>query len=46
VTTSDDGVSWSTPARINDDPPWFDDWLPEVGVLARGYTYAMWFELA
>ncbi len=41
---SDDGTSWSTPARINDDPPWFDDWLPEVGVSREGYPYAMWFD--
>jgi len=44
TTFSDDGTSWSTPARINDDPPWFDDWLPEVGVSREGYTYAMWFD--
>jgi hypothetical protein len=44
VSHSDDAVSWSTPVRVNDDPGWFDGWLPEVGVGADGYPYAIWFD--
>ena len=44
VSGSDDGAAWLTPIRVNDDDPWLDDWLPEVGVSAEGYPYAMWFD--
>lgn len=44
TTWSDDGVSWSPSTRVNDDPPWYDNWLPEIGVSSEGYPYAMWFD--
>ena len=44
VAHSDDGSTWSTPARINDDAAYYDDWLPEVSVGADGCPYVMWFD--
>src|SRR5207247_2315971 len=43
VAWSDDAASW-TPSRINDEPPGFDDWLPEVAVASDGFPYGMWFD--
>jgi hypothetical protein len=36
VGFADDGHTWSTPVRVNDSPPYFDDWLPEVAVDQSG----------
>lgn len=44
VTWSDDGMNWSTPSRVNDDPPGFDDWLPEVAVAGDGFPYVKWYD--
>ena len=44
IASSDDGVSWSTPVRANDSPPYFDDFLPEVAVDGRGYVYVDCFD--
>ena len=44
VTWSDNGVAWSTPARLNDDPVGYDLFLPEVAVGADGSPYATWFD--
>jgi hypothetical protein len=44
VSYSDDGTTWSTPARPSDDLARFDNWLPEVAVGADGMPYAMWFD--
>jgi len=44
VVSSTDGVTWSAPARMNDDPPWLDDWLPEVAAACDGNVYGMWFD--
>lgn len=41
---SDNGVAWSTPVRVPDDPGYFDDWLPEVAVAANGKPYVTWFD--
>ncbi len=41
---SDDGSTWSTPTRMNDDAVGFDNWLPEVGVGGDGMPYGMWFD--
>ena len=43
VSSSDDGIAWSTPSRVNDDPGRFDDWFPEVAV-ADGRPYVVWFD--
>ncbi len=45
VAHSDDGLTWtSAPVLVNDDPPYFDDWLPEVAVDANGVAYVEWFD--
>ena len=45
VTSSNDGVTgWTVPARVNDDPGRFDNWLPEVGVGGQGLPYVMWYD--
>ncbi len=44
VGFSDNGTTWSTPTRPNDDLGHFDDWLPEVVVGADGMPYVMWYD--
>ncbi len=44
VATSDDGITWSTPAALSDDAVGFDAFLPEVAVAADGGVYAAWFD--
>jgi hypothetical protein len=44
LATSDDGASWSTPVRLNEDPVGFDNWLPEVAVAPDGGVYATWYD--
>ena len=41
---SDDGTTWSTPARVNDGGVGFDEFLPEVAVGADGCPYVTWFD--
>jgi hypothetical protein len=44
VTTSDNGTSWTTPARVNTDPGYFDNWLPEVGVGGSSLPIVIWYD--
>ncbi|HET7225004.1 MAG TPA: FlgD immunoglobulin-like domain containing protein [Candidatus Eisenbacteria bacterium] len=44
VTHSDDGSTWSTPTRVNDDNPGFDEFLGEIAVSPDGCPYASWFD--
>jgi hypothetical protein len=44
VAHSDDGSVWAPATRANDDPPYFDDWLPEVTVGADGMAYVAWYD--
>jgi hypothetical protein len=44
VAHSDDGVTWSEPVRVNDDPPGYDNWLPEVAVATDGSAYVCWYD--
>jgi len=44
VDYSDDGVVWSIPARVNDDPAYLDNWLPEVAVSNLSRVYAIWYD--
>jgi hypothetical protein len=44
VAWTDDGASWSTPARVNDDAAGYDDWLPEVAAGGDGCVYATWYD--
>lgn len=44
VSYSDDGTTWSLPARVNDSAPWFDGIFPEVAVDDRGDVHAFWHD--
>jgi hypothetical protein len=44
ITHSDDGLIWTQPVRANSDPPWLDNWLPEVAVGPLSEVYASWFD--
>ncbi len=44
VTSSADGITWGVPVRVNDDDPWYDDWLPEVAAGPDGSVYAEWYD--
>ncbi len=44
VTFSDNGTSWATSRRVNEESAFFDDWLPEVAVGADGTPYIMWYD--
>jgi hypothetical protein len=42
--SSDFGTTWSTPARVNDDPGTLDNWLPEIAVADVGRPYVIWYD--
>lgn len=44
VIWSDDGITWSTPVRIDDDAPGYDLVYPELAVASDGAVYATWFD--
>jgi hypothetical protein len=44
VKRSDDGVIWMPAVRVNDDLPYYENWLPEVAVGADGSPYVTWFD--
>uniref|UniRef100_A0A832I2I1 T9SS type A sorting domain-containing protein n=1 Tax=Eiseniibacteriota bacterium TaxID=2212470 RepID=A0A832I2I1_UNCEI len=44
TTSSGTATTWSTPVRINDEPGWFDDWLPEIAVAGNHQAYAIWYD--
>jgi hypothetical protein len=44
VASSANGISWGAPVRINDDLPYYDNWLPEVAVPSDGNVYALWYD--
>src|SRR5262249_26301868 len=44
VSYSDDALHWSVPVRPSDDPPHFDDWLPELAVGGDGHPYLAWYD--
>lgn len=41
---SDDGATWSTPVRLNDDSPWFDNEFPELTVDEQCKAHAYWHD--
>jgi len=46
VVSSADGLTFPAPGggtRVNTDPPYFDNWLPEVAVAGDGRVYAFWY---
>ncbi len=44
VSWSDDGTTWSTPVRLNDDDPWYDGVFPEIAVDDRGIAHCYWHD--
>jgi len=44
VAHSDDGLTWSAPARANDSPAGYDDWLPELAAAGDGKPYLAWYD--
>jgi hypothetical protein len=44
VAWSDGGQAWSDPVRVNDDPPLFDEWLPEIAAGPEGRVYLIWYD--
>ena len=44
LTYSDDGTTWVPSVRVNDDPAYYDNYLPEVAVGCDGYPYVFWYD--
>lgn len=49
VASSTNGTTWPTtgtgaPVRVNEDSPWFDNWLPEVAVTGDSHVFCTWFD--
>ena len=49
VSSSANGLTWplsgaGSPVRVNDDQPWFDNWLPEVAVTGHSRVFCTWFD--
>ena len=44
VSSSDGGATWTPRVLVNDDPPRFDNYLPEVEVDGLGIVHVMWFD--
>jgi hypothetical protein len=37
-------LTWSNPVLVNDDSPWFDNWLPEIAVTGNSRVFCTWFD--
>jgi pre-peptidase len=44
VAHSDNGIVWAPGVRVNEDPGYFDNWLPEVAVGYNGKPYVAWYD--
>jgi hypothetical protein len=44
VASSTNGTAWGAPVRVNTDPAYLDNWLPEVAVSAQGRVYCAWYD--
>jgi hypothetical protein len=44
LSWSDDGLSWTSRAVVNDDAPYFDNSFPEVAVDRIGFVYVDWYD--
>ena len=44
VGHSDDGLTWSDPVRLNEDPPGFDQFTPEIVAAPDGGVYCSWYD--
>jgi hypothetical protein len=41
---SDNGVTWSSPVRVNTEAVGYDDWLPEIAVAPDGQVACAWYD--
>ena len=44
VSSRDGGTTWSSKVRVNDEPPWYDDAIPGVGVTGDGRVHVVWYD--
>ncbi len=44
VFSTNSGTTWSAPVRVNDDPPLYDNWLPEIAVGGTGQVFTFWYD--
>lgn len=44
VRSTDYGITWSTPLRVNDDATTTDQWMPSVSVDRNGKVYVCWYD--
>ena len=44
VKSSANGTTWGPTVRVNDDPPYYDDWLPEVQVDGTGRVFVAYYD--
>jgi hypothetical protein len=44
TSSSDGGVTWTPKVRVNDDPPRFDNAMPEIAVDKYGRVHAAWYD--
>jgi hypothetical protein len=44
VRSTNQGVNWSTPVRVNDDNTTSDQWMPAINVDKNGKVFISWFD--
>src|SRR5262249_2834705 len=49
VASSSNGTTWpvagtGAPVRVNEDSPFYDNWLPEVAVTGESHVFCTWFD--
>jgi hypothetical protein len=44
VRSTDYGLTWSNPVRVNDDATTTDQWMPSVSVDRNGKVYLCWYD--
>jgi hypothetical protein len=44
AVSRDGGRTWGPKRLVNDDPPWFDNYMPEVAVDGLGRAYVTWYD--
>jgi hypothetical protein len=44
VVSKNGGLTWSEKRLVNDDPPWFDNSMPEVAVDGLGRVHVGWYD--
>ena len=44
VRSTDYGITWSAPIRVNDDATTTDQWMPAISVDRNGRVYVCWYD--